>query len=118
MGQRMALGDQALVLTAAAAGTYTSGPVANSGAASDVIVMVHVTAATGTGPTLVCSLEESATGEGGWTAVPGSATASLGAAGNAMSNARATKSYVRVTATVGGTGPAVTGRVSALVFPE
>ncbi len=118
MGQRSAFGDQALRFDAAAAGTYTSGAIGNSGQVSDAIVMLHVTAATGTTPTAVASLEESDTGESGWTAVPGSATPSVAGVGNAVSNARVSKRFVRVTATLGGTGVAVTGRASVLQFSE
>jgi hypothetical protein len=110
------MGDIALNLTAAAAGTYVSGPVANAGLASDVVLLVHVTAVTGT-PTLNVSLEESSDGAT-WTALAGSAAAQLAAAGNSSANARPTKSYVRVTATVAGTTPAVTFRATVLVIPE
>jgi len=116
MGLRNVMGDLALVGTAAAAGA-SSGPVANAGLAADVVLLVHCTAATGTTPTLNVSLEESSDGSA-WTAVPGSATPQLTAAGNAMSNARLTKSFVRVTSTIGGTTPAVTYRAAVLVVPE
>lgn len=118
MGLRLAQGDLALTLAAAGSGVVTSGPVASAGAAADVILLVHTTAATGTGPTLTCSLEESDTGSGGWTAVPGSSTAAVAGVGNGMANARVTKNYVRVSATVGGTTPAVTGRASVLMFAD
>lgn len=118
MGQRTTFGDQALRFDAAAAGTVVSGAIGNGGQAVDVIVMAHVTAATGTSPTLVASLEESANGETGWAAVPGSATPSLAGVGSAMANARVSKSYARVTATIGGTGVAVTGRVAVVQFAE
>lgn len=117
MGLRTALGDQALPSAARTAGTYTSGPVASAGTAADVILMVHATATSGT-PTLNASLEESDDGSSGWTAVPGSAIAQLSAAGNAMANARVSKSYVRVTSTVAGTTPSVTYRASVLMFTE
>jgi hypothetical protein len=116
MGLRPALGDVALPSAARAAGTFTSGPVAAGGAAADVVLMVHVSAVSGT-PTLNCSLEESADGSS-WSAVPGSATAQLTAAGNAMANARVTQSLVRVTSVVAGTTPSVTYRASVVVFPE
>lgn len=117
MGLRNVMGDIALNLSAAAAGTVTSGPVANSGMAADVVLLVHCTAATGTSPTLNVSLEESNDGAT-WTAVAASAAAQLTAAGNSVSNARPTKGLVRVTATVGGTTPAVTFRATVLVIPE
>ncbi|TQS29135.1 hypothetical protein [Microbispora sp. KK1-11] len=116
MGLRNVLGDAALPSAARAAGTYTSGPVANAGLAADVWLMVHVTAVSGT-PTLNCSLEESADGSS-WSAVPGSSTSQLTAAGNAVAAAAVTKNYVRVTATVAGTTPSVTFRASLLIVPE
>ncbi|MER5622498.1 hypothetical protein ABT061_15785 [Streptosporangium sp. NPDC002544] len=116
MGLRNVLGDVALPGAARTAGTYTSGPVANAGMAADVLLMVHVTAVSGT-PTLNCSLEESADGSS-WSAVPGSSTAQLTAAGNAVAVAAITKSYVRVTSTVAGTTPSVTYRATLLIVPE
>jgi hypothetical protein len=117
MGLRNVLGDVALTLSAQAAGTVVSGPIANSGAAADVLVMAHVTAVSGS-PTLNYSLEESADGVSSWTAVTGSAGAQLTAAGNSMANARASKAFVRVTATVAGTTPTVTGRIAVAIFTE
>lgn len=116
MGLRTTLGDVALASAGRAAGTYTSGPVAAAGVASDVILMVHVTATSGT-PTLNASLEESDDGSS-WSAIAGSAIAQLSAAGNAMANARTTKPYVRVTSTVAGTTPNVTFRASVVLFSE
>lgn len=116
MGLRPVSGDVVLPSAARAAGTYTSGPAANAGVAADVILMVHVSAVSGT-PTLNCSLEQSADGET-WAAVTGSATAQLTAAGNAMANCRVTKNFVRVTSTVAGTTPSVTYRAAVLVVPE
>jgi hypothetical protein len=113
MGLRMASGDEALPSAARAAGTHTSGPIAPAGVATDVLLMVHVSATSGT-PTLNASLEESADGSS-WSAVPGSAISQLTAAGNAMSNAAVTKNFVRVTSTVAGTTPSVTYRASVLV---
>lgn len=116
MGLRDVIGDLALTLSAAGAGTTTSGPIANPGVAADVMLLVHVSATSGT-PTLNASLEESADNST-WTAVTGSSITQLSAAGNAVSNARVTKNYVRVTATVAGTTPSVTGRATVLVIPE
>lgn len=116
MGLRPVLGDVALPLAARGAGTYTSGPVAGAGMAADVLLTVHVTAVSGT-PTLNCSLEESSDGVS-WSAVPGSATAQLTAAGNAVAAAAITKNYVRATSTVAGTTPSVTYRVVLLIVPE
>lgn len=116
MGLRPVLGDVALPSAARAAGTYTSGPAATAGMAADVLLMVHVTAVSGT-PTLNCSLEESADGSS-WSAVTGSSTAQLTAAGNVIAAAAITKNYVRVTATVAGTTPSVTFRAALLIVPE
>lgn len=116
MSLRPVLGDVALPTTARAAGTFTSGPITAAGQATDVVLIVHATAVSGT-PTLNCSLEESADGSS-WTAVAGSATAQLTAAGNALAGATISKNYVRVTATVAGTTPSVTFRASLLVVPD
>ncbi len=117
MGLRPVLGDVALPSAARGSGTVTSGPVANAGMAADVVMMVHCTAASGTGPTLDCSLEESADGTT-WTAVPNSAATQLTAAGNRVAGASVTKNLVRVTSTVGGTTPSFTYRVTLLIIPE
>lgn len=116
MGLRAVQGDQAIPSAARGAGTVVSGPVANPGMATDVLLLVHVSATGGT-PTLNASLEQSNDGTS-WTAVPGSAIAQLTAAGNAMANAQVTQQLVRVTATVAGTTPSVTYRASVLVVPE
>jgi hypothetical protein len=116
MGLRPVLGDEALPSSARAAGTFTSGPITVAGSATAVLLLVHCTAASGT-PTLNCSLEESADGSS-WTAVTGSSTAQLTAAGNAVATAAVTKNYVRVTSTVAGTTPSVTFRALVLVLPS
>jgi hypothetical protein len=116
MALRPVLGDVALPSAARAAGTFTSGPVAAAGQATDVVLIVHATAATGT-PTLNCSLEESADGSS-WTAIAGSSTAQLTAAGNTLAAVNVVKNYVRVTATVAGTTPNVTFRAVLLVVPN
>jgi hypothetical protein len=115
VGLRPVLADVALPSAARAAGTYTSGPIAAPGFANDVVMLVHVSATTGT-PTLNCSLEESADGSS-WTAVTGSSTAQLTAAGNALAAATPAKAYVRVTSTVAGTSPNVTYRIVLMVVP-
>jgi hypothetical protein len=115
MGLRPLLGDVALPSSARAAGTFTSGPVANAGVATDVVLLVHVSAVSGT-PTLNASLEESADGSS-WSAVPGSSITQLTAASNALANGAVTKNFVRVTATVAGTTPSVTFRATLLVVP-
>jgi hypothetical protein len=116
MGLRTVQGDGALTFTTAGAGTVTSGPIANPGVATDVILMVHVSATSGT-PTFNASLEQS-DDNSTYTAVTGSAITQLSAAGNAISNARVTKPYVRVTYTIAGGTPSVTGRAAVLVIPE
>lgn len=115
-GLASAQGDSVLTLTAQGAGTLTSGPIAASGAAAYVLVMVHVSATSGT-PTLNVSLEQ-ADDAATWTALTGSSTAQLTAAGNAVAAAVPTKSYVRVTATVAGGTPSVTAKIAVLVFAE
>lgn len=117
-GLTMAQGDNALTLTAAAAGAVSSGPLGGAGQAAYVLVMAHTTAAAGTGPTLTVAIEESDTGSGGWTAVPGGSTAAIAGVGNGVACAAPSKSHVRVTATVAGTTPAVTAKVAAIVFAE
>lgn len=116
MSFRAVIGDVPLsgVLSA---GANTSSPVSAPGGAADVLVMVHVSAVSGTSPTLNVTLEQSADGSSGWTAVTGGVVAQLTAAGSGMANAAVTQSYIRVVATVGGTAtPTVTGRVALVVF--
>lgn len=115
MGLRPVMGDTALPLAARAGGTFTSGTVAPSGAAGDVVLLVHCTAATGTTPTLDVSLEESSDGTT-WTAITGSGVTQLTAAGNRIANATPSKTFVRVTSTVAGTTPSVTFRAALLIF--
>jgi hypothetical protein len=117
MGLRNVMGDVVLTGTAAATGT-NSGPIATAGMAADVVCHIHVTAATGTTPTLAVAIEQSADNSS-YSAVTGGGTAAnITAAGNATINARITQPYVRVTSTIGGTTPAFTYRVLALVIPE
>jgi hypothetical protein len=97
-------------------GTYTAS-LTNGPGIGDVLLLVHVTALSGTTPALSVSLEQSPDGAS-WSAVGGSATASLTAIGNATTNGQITQSYARVTATVTGTTPSITFRVAALVFAE
>lgn len=117
MGLRQMFGDQAIPSAARGAGTVVSGPIAAAGQAADVVVFVHASASSGT-PTLNVSLEESATGESAWTAIPGSGIAQLSGAGNASANAVASKPFVRVTATVAGTTPNITYRAAVGIFTE
>lgn len=115
MSLKLVQGDVALPSVARGLGTVTSGPIAASGYAGDVVLAVHVTAASGTSPTLNVSLEESADGSGSWTAITGSGITQLTAAGNALAYAAPSKSFVRVTATVAGTTPSFTFKATVLV---
>jgi hypothetical protein len=85
------------------------------GYVAQVVMMVHVTAVSGT-PTLACTLEQSPDGSS-WTAVSGSGHPNLTAAGSAMASARIAGDYFRVVATIGGGTPNVTFSVSILAFP-
>ncbi len=114
-GLSMVRADIALTLTAQGAGSVSSGPVDQSGGAGIVMALVACTAATGTTPTLNVAIEQSANGSTGWAAVTGGAAAQLTGAGSAVAVAIPTQPYVRVTATVGGTTPAVTANVAVLV---
>lgn len=116
-GMQNAQGDLALTLTAQGAGTVVSGSISAAGASPYVLLMVHVSAISGT-PTLNASLEVSANGSSGWAAVPGSGIAQLAAAGNAIAFAVPAGNYVRVTATVAGTTPSVTANLAVLTFAE
>jgi hypothetical protein len=99
MSNRELIGDVVLPSTARTVATYVSGPVAAANEVQAVLLTLHATAVTGS---VVASLEESTDGST-WTAIPGSATASLSAAGNALAFASTTKAYVRATTTVGTT---------------
>lgn len=117
-GLAFARGDRALTLTAQGAGTVSSGPVGSAGEAAFLLVMVHVTVAGGTGPTTAVVVEESDNGSSGWTAVTGGTTAALAGVGNQTICAAPAKRFVRVSATVAGTTPAVTATVAVIVFEE
>jgi hypothetical protein len=116
-GFQEAQGDLALALAAAAA-TVSSGALGNAGASAYVLGLVQITAITGTSPTVVVSFEESADGSTSWTAMTGATTAAITAAGSAVFFGKATKNFVRATATIGGTTPAVTGTVAVITFAE
>lgn len=109
--------DEALPSAARAAGTFTSGALAVPGAAVHVLVGVHCTAASGTGPTLNTSLQQSNDGTT-WTTVTGSGTAQLTAAGNALAMAFITDDYVRTTSTVAGTTPSFTFSIAVALASE
>lgn len=116
-GLESASGDLALTLTAQGAGTVTSGPITSAGKAGHVLLMVHVSAITGTTPTLNVSLEQSADGVS-WGALTGAAAPQLTAAGNAVAYGFPTANYVRVSAVVAGTTPSVTAKVATLFFGD
>lgn len=118
MSLRNVLGDVAIKSSAAVAGTYASGPIANPGATSNVIAMVHVSAVSGTTKTLDVAIQTSPDNST-WTTVPGGSIAQMSAVGNSMCNAYCTDEYIQVLATVAGTGtPIVTYRVFTLVIPS
>ena len=117
MGLRNVQGDTAYTFSTTGASTVTSDPIANAGYAGNAILFINVSAVGGS-PTLNCSLEES-NDLSSWTAVTGTSTAQLTAAGNAQSNGVMTKKYVRMTATIAGTAtPTITGRALLLVLPN
>jgi hypothetical protein len=116
-GMSTASGDTALSLAAQAA-TVSSGSIAAAGGAGYVLGMAQVKTITGTTPTVVFSLDESDNGSTGWTAMLGATTASITAAGSAVFFGRPAKQYVRVTATIGGTTPAITGEVAVIAFAD
>ena len=111
-------GDIALTLTAAGAGTVTSGSFGNAGEAAVVMAGLHLTTLTGTTPTAVLTLEQSANGSTGWTAIPGAAATQLTGAGSATVTAVATANYVRASVAIGGTTPAATGAVAVVIFAD
>lgn len=115
MSMRVVNGDVVLSGTRGA-GTHLSSPLPTNYAA-DVVLMVHVTAASGTSPTLAVSLEQSNDGTT-WTAVPQSAATTVTAVGNSLANATTTQQMCRVVAVVGGTTPSFTFRVAALAFAD
>lgn len=117
MSMRTVNGDVVLPSSARGAGTYTAGPLVYGPGVADLLVLTHISAVSGTSPTLVVSVEQSADGSS-WSAVTGAASATLSAVGNSMINASVTQPYVRVSAVVAGTTPSFTFRVAVLVFGE
>lgn len=115
-GLQEAFGDTVLTLSAASA-TTNSGAIAGQGQAAYVLGMVQVTAITGTGPTLVVKMQESSDNSS-WSDITGATTATINAAGSAVLFGQPAKGYVRFVATIGGTTPAVTANIAALVFSE
>ncbi len=115
MSMRMVVGDVVLSGTRT---VTTASPAIDSGpGVADVLVMVHVTAAAGTSPTLVVSVEQSNDGAT-WAAVAGSAAPAMTAAGNVVTNAAVPQRFVRIVATIGGSAPSFTFRAATVVFAE
>ncbi|MCY0930790.1 hypothetical protein OTB20_32295 [Streptomyces sp. H27-H1] len=112
MPVRPVQGDVALA-PAARTATASSGPVAAAGAASIALLAVHVSAASGTTPTLDAVLEQSVDGSS-WSTVTGSGITQLTAVGNRLSAGAVTANYVRATLTIGGTTPSFTCSASIL----
>jgi hypothetical protein len=119
MSLRNVLGDVAIKSVAARpAGTYSSGPIANPGATSNVVAMVHASAVSGSTQTLDVAIQTSPDNST-WSTVTGGSIAQMSAVGNSMCNAYITDEYVQILATVGGTGtPTVTFRVEVMVIPS
>src|SRR5690349_4610855 len=80
---------------------------------SHVVVAVHVSAVSGTTPSLTPKLQHSDDASS-WSDVTGAAGTALTAAGNVLFNGHTTKKFVRVVATVSGTTPSLT--TTATVF--
>lgn len=111
------LATAALRGTAAVAGTYSSGPIANPGGAGDVICLTHISAVGGTTQSLNVKAQSSPDGST-WTDIPGAAGAALTAIGSNSFNCAVDDDYIQIVAVVGGTGsPTVTYRAVALVVP-
>lgn len=79
-----------------------------------VLVAAHVSAVSGTSPTLTVKVQESdTTDDGDFADVTGGALGQLSAAGNAVGFAKVTKPFFRVVGTVGGSAtPTATSTVS------
>lgn len=116
MSMRQVNGDVALSGTRTA-GTHQSAPIDTGSGVGDVLVMTHVTVASGTSPTLIVSVEQSADGAS-WAGVTGGTAATLTAAGSGFCNVQVSQKFVRVVATVAGTTPSFTFRTAVLVFAE
>lgn len=99
-------------------GATNSPALGTGGTASNVLVGIHMTANSGTSPTLTVKLQDSADASS-WTDLAGATTAALTPTGNAVLYGRSPKAFVRVVATVGGSAtPTVTATISAHVFAE
>lgn len=116
-GLQMARGDVVFNFVAQAA-TATSAPFAAPSEIGPLLVTAHLSAVTGTTPTLDITVEQSANGTSGWAAITGAALTQVTAAGNRVGFANPTLPYVRLVATIGGTTPAFTGTVAVFVFTD
>lgn len=86
------------------------------GGAGNLFVTAHVSAVSGTSPTLNLKLQDSPDNST-WSDVTGATGAQLTAAGNQVFAGYSTKPYVRVVATVGGTTPSFTAHVAVFGVP-
>jgi hypothetical protein len=111
------LADTVLPSAQRAAGTFSSGPIANAGSADYVLFLVDVTAAQGDTHTLDVVLQ-TAPDASTWTTVTRSAITQITTTtGYALGFSATADDYVQVLATVGGTNvPKVTFSVVAVVF--
>lgn len=116
MSLRMPLADIVLKQTTAAPGTYATGPLANPGAASYVMVFVQVTAVAGSTHTLDVAIQTSPDNST-WSSLTGGSITQLTAAGGAVCSALVNDEYVQVLATVGGSvSPTVSFNVAVMVI--
>jgi hypothetical protein len=76
------------------------------------LVAVHVSAVSGTSPSLTCKLQQSDSASSGFADVTGAAGSAITAAGNQLFNGHVTKPFVRVVGTVSGTTPSLTTTVT------
>jgi hypothetical protein len=109
--------DMAFPTQTQAAGTFSSGPLANAGLANWCALYANVSAASGTTHTLDVKLQGSNDGAS-WTDIPGAAITQItGTANSAATSGPVPYEYVQAVATVGGTGsPSVTFAASVVLF--
>jgi hypothetical protein len=80
-------------------------------------VVLDSAGGSGTTPTLDVKIQDSADGSTGWADVPGAAFAQVGTTASRQKiplNVDATRGFVRIVATIGGTSPSFTFSVNAL----
>lgn len=117
MTWRSIVGDAVLPSAARGAGTFNSAALDFGPGVNDCLVLVHITAMSGTTPTLTVAIEQSTDGSA-WTAINGGGVAALSAVGNATLNAATPQRFVRISAVVAGTTPSVTFRVAVVAFGD